>query len=290
MDSSFKKYALLAFRAILCCYAIVAGTYFLSKPPAGDELLFIQDLVLIEQQGWIAAIEKGISIPYMVLCYPFTWLLKSAVALRLVNIAIVLLLLIYFYERKRIKQPDFYFFFLFFCSTVGYFFSGTNDTLFFAALIIFFTETYCFFEEKKTGSTLFWTVSLIIAFFTRELFLVFLPVILVSIFLVYKKLHFRKISLLISLGFFSAMLCFNLPSLLKKHTFSYDAKLPPKEYSVNWAQRQYYAQLLVNEGTLQNHQHPSWQQTQNYVDTHGEASLPKGILSGLTFNVALTAK
>ena len=60
--------------------------------------------------------------------------------------------------------------------------------------------------------------------------------------------------------------------------------------NVTWTQRQYLAQILVNNGELENGQHPSWEQTQRYIRLHGEDSLPDGILKGITQDYLLTIK
>ncbi len=291
MGKIYQKSLRFLFKGIVLIYTVVATIYFLKKPAgSGDELLFINDLLLVHQQGWIAAIEKGISILYILICYPFTFLMPSFIALRLINVLLFLGLLVYFFKWKKIKQSHFYFLLLFFFSTVGYFLSGTNDPLFFIALIVFFVETYFFLEDPKKGNMGWWIGSLLVAFFTRELFVVFLPVVIISVYMLRKKLKLKKRTLVFSIVFVFVMLFFNSPSLIKNHTLSYDAKLPPRGITATWAQRQYYAQLLVNEGKLKNQTHPSWQQTQSYIDEHGVASLPTDTLSGIFFDIGLTIK
>jgi len=66
--------------------------------------------------------------------------------------------------------------------------------------------------------------------------------------------------------------------------------LPPSSVTVNWPQRQYLAQLMVNEGKIKNYNHPTWKVTQEYVNNNGERSLPDSVFSGITFNWTLTIK
>ncbi|MDO9137011.1 MAG: hypothetical protein Q7U21_04255, partial [Lutibacter sp.] len=95
---------------------------------------------------------------------------------------------------------------------------------------------------------------------------------------------------LIPLFVFIFFLVFNLPSIIENGTLSYDKKSPPESMNVTWTQRQYLAQMMVNKGELENGQHPSWAQTQQYLNLHGKDSLPDGVLKGITQNYQLTIK
>jgi hypothetical protein len=64
--------------------------------------------------------------------------------------------------------------------------------------------------------------------------------------------------------------------------------MPPKEVKATWGQRQYLGQLLVNEGKLENYQHPSWEETEAYLDKNGVKSLPISTLDGMLFDYKLT--
>ncbi|QYS86582.1 hypothetical protein JJC03_00385 [Flavobacterium oreochromis] len=85
------------------------------------------------------------------------------------------------------------------------------------------------------------------------------------------------------------MFLLNLPSIINNHKLSYDNK-DVKEYKVNWVQRQYLAQLMVNQGLIPNQSHPTWEQTEEYVDKNGENSLPKTTLESIFFDFRLTLK
>ena len=71
---------------------------------------------------------------------------------------------------------------------------------------------------------------------------------------------------------------------------SYDKKLPPKSTTATWVQRQYLAQLWVNENKLANYNHPNWQQTQEYLDKNGASSLPRTLIDALVFDPKMTIK
>jgi hypothetical protein len=276
----FKIFSILTF---------VFGLYYCINIPkgAGDEALFLNDLDLIKNNGWIYAIGNKISIPYMILVYPFSFLFQDFIALRLVNFILFGFLILYFVKKNIVEDRFFYYILLFFSST-GWYSLGTNDVLFSIAFIIFFCETYIILQDRSNGSNLMFWSSLLIAFFTRELFLIFLPAVIVSFFLIIKKRYnlFRK--LFVPIFLFVLLLFINLPSIIKNKSFSYDNKVPPKGIHSTWAQRQYLAQLLVNAGKLENHQHPSFKQTDAYLKEHGDNSLPKTVVESMLFDMKLT--
>jgi len=279
------------FRISTVTYLLLALYYFLSKQSGGgDEALFLNDLQLILNSGWSAAIQKGISIPYMILVYPLSLLLEPYIALRLVNVFLLGGLVLYFYKVRSFTQFNFYALLFFFYSTVGYFLAGTNDALFIICLVIFLVETQAILTTSQKASLAWWGSSLAIAFFTRELIIVFVPVILLAIYFILKNKKGRLQSLLIPAAIVVLFIVLNIPSLRENHSLSYDKKLPPNAITANWVQRQYYAQLLVNEGKLANYNHPNWQQTQQYLEVNGAASLPRTIPEALIFNPKMTIK
>jgi hypothetical protein len=282
------KFFEIAFLCLSVIYAFLSGYYFLTLPGGSvDEIVFLNDLNLIETKGWYAAISKNISIPHLGLVYPLSILTGKVIALRLVNVILLLLLLFYFYFRKLSKIG--FIFLIFYISTVGYFYSGTNDTLFVFSLVVFLNEIRRA-ANKESYSVNLALISLLIAVFTRELYLVYLPVILVGLFIMVKvgiNLNKRSWIPLVLLAMF--LFC-NLPTLVSNGNLSYDRKLPPEEVHATWTQRQYLAQIMVNNGELPNYYHPSWEQTDEYLKINGDKSLPDGILQGLFFDVSFTLK
>jgi hypothetical protein len=283
----------LGFKIVAFTYFLLSFYYFffLSQAGGGDESLFVNDLIFIKTDGWIAAIEKSISIPYMMLVYPFSFFLKEYMALRVANGLILILLLLYFFKMVKINTSPFYFYLFFFLATSKYFFAGTNDALFFTGLVIFMTEVFYFIKNEKMNCQVLAFSGLIVSFFTREMFLVYLPVVILGLYFLYINgfSFFNKKMIFPILLFFFFMLV-NSPSLKLNNKLSYDDKTPSSEVKASWSQRQYLAQLLVNEGVLQNFSHPSWEQTQEYLIVNGPKSLPDGIVEGLTFDYSLTIK
>ena len=262
--------------------------FLFSQSGGGDEIVFINDLIYIRTNGWIESVQKSISIPYMILAYPLSLFFKDYLALRLVNILLILVLFFYFFKITKIKSSIFYFYLLFYLATVPIFFIGTNDALFFMGLIVFMNEVFCFSQKGKMNNQIIAFLGLIISFFTRELFVVYLPVVLLGFYFLYKNgfVFYRKNLILLTLFF----LVINIPSLNVNHKFSYDDKSPPSEMGVSWSQRQYLAQLLVNEGVIRNFSHPSWEQTVEYLQKNGPESLPNGVFQCLIFDYSLTIK
>ena len=279
--STGLKILIVLFFILMCYY------HLLSPAGSGDESLFINDLNYIKSDGWFAAIQKGIGLTYLVLVYPLSFLFSDYIALRAVNVLLLAALFFYFYKWGAIKNRLFYFYLLF-ISTFGFFLAGTNDTLFIVAMVIFFNEVYKAIENKeKVNVPLMWC-AFIIAFFTRELIYIYLPLVLLSLFLLWKNntnvFHKGYIPLLI----LAVMISINIPSIEKNHRISYDNKNPDNSIKSTWCQRQYLAQLLVNQGKLANQNHPSWEQTDAYLLANGENSLPKTTSEGILFDLKLT--
>ena len=269
------------FFVLLCFY------HALTPEGAGDEGLFISDLDYIKSYGWIAAIEKGIALTYLILAYPLSLIVKNYVALRITNMLLLLFLFFYFSKWGSIKNKQFYNYLLL-ISASGFFLAGTNDTLFIVSMVIFFNETYKFLEKEENSNGSLLLCSVIIAFFTRELIYIYIPLILLSSFLIWKikgkvwNQWYIPVSLLITL------LVVNMPCIEKNQHISYDNKNPDSSIKATWVQRQYLAQLLVNDNKIPNQTHPSWEETDAYLLKHGENSLPRTTAEGIFFDFKLT--
>lgn len=267
---------------------IINCTNFLFKPMGtGDEALFISDLDLIFNKGWNEAVVKNVSIPYMLLAAPFAFFLKTYIALRIVNVLLLVFLVSYFYLRLKSNRKSFFNYFFFFLCTAPYFFLGTNDALFFVGIIIFMTEVYLLQNKKEANMAIAFSM-LLISCFTREMILIYFPVIIFGCLIIYKEGAFVKINFSSPILIFIVFLILNIPSLKDNGKLSFDNKSPTGPNSATWVQRQYLAQLLVNKGEIKNFSHPSWEETNEYLKKNGQNSLPKGIIDGLSFDIRLT--
>ena len=136
------KYIQKIFLIVILVYTIFAAYHFLNfKPYGGDENHFSKELNTVLNEGWISAIKKNISIPYMILAFPFAHFLKDYIALRLISVLLTFLLVVYLYKRVS-KNWLFIGILLFYISTVHFFYLGTNDTLFNFGMVVFFVETF----------------------------------------------------------------------------------------------------------------------------------------------------
>ena len=177
----------------------------------------------------------------------------------------------------------------FFIIASGYFYYGINDTFLFLSLSVFLYEASRAIIGKNYKLN-FAISALLITVFTRELALFYLPVIILGLIIFYiKGISFSK-NTLIPVFLLTGLLLINLPSLSTKGYLSYDRKLPPKSVTATWSQRQYLAQLKVNNKELEFQSHPTWKETDLYLKKYGEDSLPKSLFAGLTHDINLTVK
>lgn len=284
IEVTFKIFTLLSF--------IVGLSFFSTKPAGGDEIMFINHLDKLFAQGWYAVVAQKSCPTLLFLCYPFRFIFNSFITLRIVNVLLFIGLLMYYFKYFRVTNKLFYYYFLFYSSTC-WFLLATNDVLFIVSLTLFFSEVYYTLLHKTNTRPNLMLSSLIIAITTREMVVIYLPVIVFSLYLVHNYIFSKDKSVLSfwkSFALLLVVLLLHLPSLQQNHTLSYDDKQAPKNGLSNWYQRQYLAQLLVNKGKLENHQHPSWEETDAYLKQYGLNSLPKSTFEGLFFDVKLTIK
>ncbi len=286
--NKYQRQLFIIFAVTTISYLVVSFVVNILRDFGGDGMTFINDVDFVINKGWVSGIEKGISIPYTLLAYPFAFIMDTYYAMRLVNVLLTIGLFLYFFKVAKIEKPEFYCYLAFYLATIRLFFSGINDPLFIVGLSIFFTEVFYYFEKGKMNNEALAFSSLIVAFFTRELVLTYIPVILFAFFLLYKNgFRFSK-RLLFPALLLTLMVFANTPSIFKNGRLSYEQKSPPSGAGVNWVQLQYLAQLNVNAGKTPNNSHPSWEETKAYLDANGPKSLPDGVLNGLTYDVKLT--
>lgn len=276
-------------------YFLVASYYYLNRSgtAGGDEFNFIADLNLIQISGWIDAIKKNISIPYLLLAYPFSIFFPNFIALRLVNVLLLIGFILYLkWSTFENKLSDYFYYMLFYIGAVGFFYLGTNDSLFSLSLAVFLIEVYKSSYGRRYNFNIAF-FALILSAFTRQLFIVYIPVVIFGVFIFLKTSNIKdKISkYTLFPGFLLILLlALNMPSLIKNGSLSYDQKPPPSGVISTWSQRQYLAQLKVNQGELKFHSHPTWKETDAYLREHGENSLPKNFFDGVIHDLSVTFK
>lgn len=280
-------YTLFITTSIQFCFFIVY-TMFIKVRGAGDEVHFINAFILINKYGWTYAIKYGISIPYILLTYPATLIMEPYIALRIVNLTILIFFIYYLYKYLGIKQYIVYLIIIQYISITSYYLFGTNDALFSIALGIFLIEYYIYFKTGELRNPRLAFTALIIALFTRALIVFYLPVIIILLLISFRYiLNLTKNGVMkIPLIVFSVLLLLNLPSLIYKHKPSYDNK--PGKYNITWAQKGYLWQLKNPDSKNKNQL--SWEEVKEYIDLHGENSLPRGYRDAIFFDFNLTLR
>ncbi|MBZ9787826.1 hypothetical protein LB456_10205 [Psychroflexus sp. CAK57W] len=273
---------------LVVIYFITSLYYILviNNAPSGDEGYFIFEIKKTIQEGFIESIKSNISIPFVMVNYlPYKYL--GLIGIKLTNSLMVLLFLAYIFKRTGSFKNVVYM--MFYMATVLFFFKGINDTIFSLSLSVFFIEAYYLITNKSSSvSKAFFF--LIIAFFTRELIIIFIPIIIPILYLILRnhKLKMREIlPISMVLIFF---LIINIPSIQANNSLSYDKKESSGNIKSNWVQRQYLSQLRVNENKLQRGNHVSWNEVDAYLIKYGENSLPANSYKALTHDYILTAK
>jgi len=273
---------------IVLVYFLTAITYVLILNPgaSGDEVYFLKEFQKVNEIGFVDAIESKISLPYIIINY-LPYQLLGLAGVRLTNTLLVFLFTYYVY--KRTKSQKNVIFILFYFSTVLFFFKGLNDTIFSLSLAVFFIESY-YVISKRNGSYALALAALVISFFTRSLIIVYAPLVLFVIFLLFKSKRPKWKNFVWPSFILILFLTLNLPSLMKNKSLSYDNKNSPESSKSNWVQRQYLSQLYANEGKIKSYNHVSWQETDSFLHKNGELSLPKTIFSAILFDYNLTIK
>lgn len=269
---------------------LLKAVFLFTRPVgAGDEGIFLDEFNYLQLHGWHDAIAHKTPLTFFILVYPLTLLLSTHHAFFITNCLLFLFLTGYLYKRNVFQQPLSLLYYLFFCES-GWFIIGTNDPLFIVAIVVFFYESYLLLSGDSSAKLSIALSGLIIAFFTRELILIYIPLALLTLFLFFKKGKLHGKGLVIP-GILFLLLCYlNIPSFKQNKGISYDDKTPDAAIQSTWPQRQYLAQLLVNEGKLPNHQHPSFEETDAYLKKNGPQSLPKTVAESITFDIELTVK
>lgn len=279
------KLTLLLWLLLISYCLLRAVYYFNGVPGGGDESIFIEAHQRIRDIGWIAAIESQFPATYAIITYPLSMIFQDYVAIRVTNVLLLLVFGFYLYKRFAMKEVWFYAAFFLFTTS---FLTGTNDALFQLALSVFLLETLLFTTQKKFNTALAFT-ALIVAAFTREMVVIFMPAILLALFILRQR-KFRMVEFSLPMAVTLLLIGLHWPSLSANGKPSYDQKEPPAELNANWAERQYLSQLMVNEGKLEDKKHVTWEEVVAYKKEHGENSLPKSIGQGILFDPVLTVK
>lgn len=279
-------------KPIVLIYALVSISYwmFFLAAGVGDEGLMAHYLEESKVKGYYWLIQAGnFSIPYSLLVYPLGLLVPGFVALRISSLIGVVFLFIYLTKVMDFKSANFRNHLLFYLFS-GSFLLGTNDNLLFCLLTVFFTEVYLVLVKRQERLPVYALISVVTSLFTRQMAVIYLPVILAGLFLVYfrKKIFWKEYQAILVTSLFWFGL--NLPSIQENGFISFDNKDTKSQLGMSWVQRQYLSQLSANEGKIPEFSHVTWEETYEYVQENGQGSLPRTNLEALVFDPLLTVK
>lgn len=259
-------------------------------PGEGDEGLMSLYLEEGKHQGFYWLIQAGnFSLPYSLIVYPLCFIFPCYMALRIGSLAGSLFLFFYLKRRLNFKSQSFKNHILFYLFS-GSFLLGTNDNLLFCLLTVFFTEVFLVLVKRQERIPLYALACMVTALFTRMMAIIYFPVIIYGLFLVYfRKGIYRKEYLTV---FATGFLWFglNIPSIQSNGLISFDNKDTIFQLGLTWVQRQYLSQIYANEGKIPQFSHVTWEQTLEYVQENGDENLPKTSLEAILFDISFTLK
>ncbi len=150
----------------------------------GDEGLMALYLYESKIKGFYWLIQAGnFSIPFSLLAYPLSLVFPSYLALRISSLLGTVFLFFYLDKALNLKSKNFRIHLLFYLSS-GSFLLGTNDNLLFCLLTVFFTEVYLVLVKRQERVPRYALISMVTALFTRQMAVIYIPVILAGLFLV----------------------------------------------------------------------------------------------------------
>ncbi|MEM6686376.1 MAG: glycosyltransferase family 39 protein [Bacteroidota bacterium] len=271
--------------------------FVLTSEPRGDEHSFLEMYDVFLNQGFYEANVAGNSTLFNFISSLFYQLGFSPLySLKCTSVlsGLATMVLLYYIGKRMYGHYNAYFQTVALLTSYNVIivviamFGGINDPL---LTVLLLAIVYILLKKVlSTKDFIYIGALLALMLATRKFTILFIPSLLFLLFVVLRKqsqIAKKLMYLAVSCGLLIGIL--NFPSLKENGTLSFHSK-ENKEYVANWAQLQYYTQLQVNEGKIAFGSHVTWQDTDEYLAKNGENSLPKGIISGLLFDVKLTVK
>ena len=273
-------------------YSILGISYwfFFLEPGMGDEGMMALYLDEATESGLYRLLQSGkYSIPHAILVYPLSLIFPSYLSLRILSLLGTTFIFYYLCRRHAPNSVEFKLHLLFYL-TSGSFLLGTNDNLLICFLLVFISESLLYFSGKSPRIPAAAWFCLVSAFFTREMAIIYLPLILGIVVYIQltKRVGYRE-GLLI-MGSIAFWIILNLPAIGQNGAVSFDSKNVAAQENVTWPQRQYLSQIYANQGLIPEFSHVSWEETRNYLLKNGEDSLPSTTFDSLLFDIQLTWK
>jgi hypothetical protein len=279
-------------RFFVYIYGFLALYYWIIKLPAGsgDEGLMARYLEDAKTLGFFNYLgSSNLSAPHFLLLYLPSQFISPFMMLRIVSLLFSILIYMYMKNKFHNKYPEYKYHLLFYLFS-GSFFLGTNDTMMIFFLTVFFVDYYRVIEGLDDQLPIYSLASLIIALFTREMAIIYLPVVFIALGFLSNNKYYPKKAIFLAFGTLVFLLILNLPSLNNNGKISFDNKVQEKQLGVTWDQLKYLSQIYANEGKIPENQYLSWVEVREYLDLNGENSLPKSTFKAIFFDLNLTIK
>jgi len=258
-----------------------------STIPIKDSAFFLQKYNYFLENGWYESIVIGTS-PFF---NGMVWLVDLLFddpyqSMKGLSIASMIgTIIIWFYFGKSVLKISSRYSLLFF-SFLTYlafyrnaFFSGTNDGLF--CLLISLGVVFLFKSILRDSAVSLWLSGLFFAlsFSTREIFVFYLPGIIVIIFLMWLKSQFKVSQILVFLGIFIGItFALYFPSLIENYTFKFADK---NEAAGNWPEKN-YLQVYLGKAQI------SFQEVEKFKDSNPTIILPQSYSKAIFLDLRLT--
>ena len=257
----------------------------------GDERFYVFQAQFLQRNGlWqslVAGIPIGYSYPMLALGRLGLSLMTSGRVLSLLSV-IPIIAGVHYLSRKvfQLKGWEYHLVNLLALQVlvgIGIVFWAVSDMLFTATMI---WSLILLWKVSQPGSS--WGLSfltgvlLALSLLIRPLTILYLPGIVVGMFLAFKsftstteKKRYVALCLATLATLFILFGVAQLPALIEKRTLSFENKDATK--SLTWSRRQILTQLRYDEGSLADGDHVSWRELDSYLNTHGEGAPPPAV-------------
>ena|SRR5690554_5805101 len=263
--------------------------------PVGDENFFLGELITFQNNGWWRAFAEGMSYPYIALLSLLvsTFNLSALFSLRLTSLlaTILFFISIYFILKRQISNKPIRWLALLtithIVATLQFYYSGINDYLFILFLLWSFEFALSYKQQNKYSYLIYAFLMLTLGWLTRPMAIMYLPGLLLIIF--WKNTSWSALFKILRSAVPSIVLFIivQLPAIITHKEFRFEDK-NPKDLPYNWAQRQYVAQIMYEEGTLPPTDWATWEDVENYLSLHGSNSLPRSTSETLLWDIGRT--
>lgn len=282
----------ILFQLPIYIYSFLGVLYwmFFLEQGMGDEGLMAQYLDEAKEHGLIWLLKSGnFSVPHAILVFPLSLVLPSYLSLRILSLLGTIFIFIRLTSKHQLSQNSIAYHLLFYLAS-GSFLLGTNDNLFICFITVFISEILLFYSKKTDKIPGIAWFCLISAFFTREMAIIYLPLLIGMTLVIFKSRKFKAKEIIIVMGSVLFWIILNIPSIAHNGTLGFDNKNMAKQNGITWPQRQYLSQLYANQGLIPEFSHVSWEETRTYLDKNGSDSLPATTFESLTYDINLTWK